>query len=182
MKHNYLITKAMLGILSLLFAASAVNADGFSVGASAVSAPVSVEESGTIVDGNSSGWRLHGTYMINKNFGIEGGLSKYGSPNDSSLPSNVHVDTQSYDVYAVAAYPLGEDAAVIAKVGYIAWDSEMEVSDRNESHQTSTDLALSLGGQYDITEQFALRAELEWFDSAIQGEIKYSLGGVIRFP
>jgi hypothetical protein len=29
--------------------------------------------------------------------------------------------------------------------------------------------------------QFGLRAELEWSDSAISGELKYSLGGVIRF-
>ena len=181
MRYNYLISKAMLGVLSLLFAASAANADGFSVGVAAVSAPVSLEESGTSIDGSSSGWRVHGSYMFNKNFGIEGGLSKYGSPNDSSMPSNMHVDTESYDVYAVAVYPMGNDAALIAKAGFIAWDTETEVSDTNEAHQTSTDLALSLGGQYDITERFAIRAEMEWFDSAISGELKYSLGGVIRF-
>jgi len=181
MTHNNLILKAMLGVLSLLFAASAANADGFSAGVAAVRAPVSLEESGTLVDGDSSGWRVHGTYMFNKNFGIEAGLSKFGSPNDSTLPSDMHVDTESYDVYAVAAYPLGNNGALIAKAGYVAWDSETEVNDTNTAHQTSTDLALSFGGQYDMTEQFAIRAEMEWFDSAISGEMKYSLGGVIRF-
>ena len=181
MRHNYLISKGMLGVLSLLFAATAVNADGFSAGVSAVSAPVNVEESGTTIAGDSTGWRLHGSYMINKNFGIEGGMSKFGSPNDKSLPSNTHVDTESYDVYAVVVYPMGDDTSLIAKAGYIAWNTETEVNDTNTAHQKNTDLALSFGGQYDITEQFAVRAEMEWFDSAISGELKYSLGGVIRF-
>ncbi len=181
MRHNYLISKGILGVLSLLFAATAVNADGFSVGVSAVSAPVSLEESGTTIAGDATGWRLHGTYMINKSFGIEAGMGKLGSPNDSSKPSNMHVDTESYDVYAVFAYPVGNDTSLIAKAGYIAWDTETEVNDTNTTHQKNTDLALSFGGEYDINEQFAVRAEMEWFDSAISGELKYSLGGVIRF-
>ena len=181
MTHNNLILKAMLGVLSLLFAASAANADGFSAGVSAVRAPVSLEESGTLVDGDSSGWRVHGTYMFSKYFGVEGGLSKFGSPNDKSLPSNMHVETESYDVYAVVAYPMGDVASLIAKAGYVSSNTETEVNDTNETTQTNSDLALSFGGQYDMTEQFAIRAEMEWFDSALSGELKYTLGGVIRF-
>jgi len=181
MKHNYLIVKAMLGVLSLLFAATAANADGFSAGVSAVRVPVNLEDAGTTIAGDSTGWRLYGSYMINKNFGIEAGMSKLGSPNDKSLPSNMHVDTESYDVYAVVAYPMGDDASLIAKAGYVASNTETEVNDTNETNQTNTDLALSFGGQYDMTEQFSIRAEAEWFDSALSGELKYTLGGVIRF-
>lgn len=181
MKHNDLISKVMLGALSLFFAASVASADGFSAGLSAVHAPISVDEAGTDAGGGSDGWRIHGQYMFNTNFGIEGGLSKFGTPKDKSIPSNMHVDTEAYDVYAVAVYPMGNDAALVAKAGFINWNTETEVMDTNEAHQTSTDLALSFGGQYDITEQFAIRAELEWFDSAISGELKYSLGGVVRF-
>ena len=119
--------------------------------------------------------------MLNENWGFEGGLSKYGTPKDGSIPSNMHVDTEAYDLYAVYAYPVGDKAGLVAKAGFIAWDTETEVFDTNESHQTSNDMALSFGGRYDITEQFSIRAELEWFDSAISGELKYSLGGVIRF-
>ncbi len=169
MRHNYLISKVMLGVLSLLFAATTANADGFSAGVAAVSTPVNIEESGTTIAGDSTGWRLHGSYMFNKNFGIEAGMSKFGSPNDKSLPSNMHVETQSYDVYAVAAYPMGDDASLIAKAGFVASNTETEVNDTNETHQTNTDLALSLGGQYDMTEQFAIRAEMEWFESASVG-------------
>lgn len=180
MKHNYLISKAMLGLAAVTFAAVA-NAGEFSAGLSAVHAPVSVEEAGTDAGGGADGWRVHGQYMMNENWGIEGGLSKYSTPDDDSIPSNMHVDTEAYDVYAVYAYPVGDRAGLVAKAGVIAWNTETEVNDTNESHQTSTDLALSFGGRYDITDTFSLRAELEWFDSAISGELKYSLGGVVRF-
>ena len=180
MKHNHLISKAMLGAVSLILAGVA-GAGEFSAGLAAVHAPVSVEEAGKDAGGGTDGWRVHGQYMINTNWGIEGGLSKYGTPDDDSIPSNMHVDTEAYDLYAVYSYPLGDQAGLVAKAGFISWDTETEVSDTNESHQTSTDLALSFGGRYDITEAFSLRAELEWFDSALAGELKYSLGGVVRF-
>jgi hypothetical protein len=181
MKHKDLISRAILGALSLFFAANVATADGFSAGLSAVRAPINLEDAGTDIGGDAAGWRIHGTYMFNTYFGVEGGLSKFGTPSSNSIPSNMHVDTESYDVYAVAYYPLGNDGGLIAKAGYVAWDTETEVNDTNETHQTNTDLALSFGGKYDITERFALRAELEWFDSAISGELKYSLGGVVKF-
>jgi len=181
MKHNDMITKAILGVIPLVLAASVASADGWSAGLSAVRAPINLEDSGTNMGGDASGWRVHGQYMFNKYLGIEGGLSKFGSPNNNSIPSNMHVDTEAYDVYAVVAYPLGNDGGVFAKAGYVAWDTETEVNDTNETHQTSTDLALSFGGKYDITERFTIRAELEWFESALSGDLKYSLGGAVRF-
>ncbi|NIL95477.1 MAG: hypothetical protein GTO71_13830, partial [Woeseiaceae bacterium] len=59
----------MLGVFPLLFVAGAANADGFSVGMSAVNAPISVEEAGIGAGGDSNGWRAHVQYMFNKNFG-----------------------------------------------------------------------------------------------------------------
>ena len=181
MKQKSLISKAVFGVLTFLFGTSIAIADGFSVGVSATRAPIGVQESDTSIDGEASGLRLFGSYMFNKNFGIEAGLSKYGSPNDKSLPSDMHVDTESYDVYAVFAYPLSDSAGLIAKAGFASWNTETEVNDTNEAHFKSTDLALSFGGQYEINETFAVRGEMEWFDSIASGELKYSLSGVIRF-
>lgn len=180
MKHNIMKSGAISLATALLLVASGAQAD-FSAGVSAASAPVAVDEAETM-GGSATGWRAHVSYMFNKNFGIEGGISKYGSPDDKTIPSNMHVDTEAYDIYAVAYYPMGNDkGGVFAKVGYVAWNTETEVNDTNETHNKSNDLGLGIGGQYDITERFALRAELEWFDSAFSGDLKYSLGGVVRF-
>ena len=178
-----IMLNAVLGGLTLLFAASlAIAGEGFSIGASAARATVSVKDAGIDIDGDSTGWRVFGTYMFNKNFGIEGGVSSFGKPNDNSLPSNMQVETESYDLYAVAAYPVSEDAGFIAKLGFASWNTETEVNDTNETHHKSTDLALSLGGQYDFTERFGIRAEYEWFDHATSGaEDVVSISGVFRF-
>ena len=139
MKPKYVISKTLSGVISLLFVTGAAYAGDFSVGLAATHAPVSVEEAGKDAGGGADGWRIHGQYMINETWGIEGGLSKYGTPKDNSIPSNMHVDTEAYDLYAVYAYPVGDNMGLIAKAGFISWDTETEVFDTNESHQTSTD-------------------------------------------
>jgi len=183
MKQKHLMLNTILGGLTLLFAANLANAgEGFSVGASAARAAVKVQDAGMDIDGDASGLRVFGQYMFNRNFGIEGGFSSFGEPNDNTIPSNMQVETEGYDLYAVAAYPMSENAGLFAKIGFASWNTETEVNDTNETHHRSTDLALSIGGEYEISEQFAIRAEIDWFDAATSGpENLLSLGAVWRF-
>lgn len=181
MKYKYLKLNAGLALLPLLIAANAATAEGFSLGLSAARAPINIDDAGTSFGGDSDGFRVFGSYMFTRNFGIEGGLSKYGTPDDTSIPVDLHMDTEAYDIYAVAAYPLSNNFDVIGKVGYVSWNTETEVNDTNETHYKNDDLALSLGGEYDISKHFGIRGELEWFDSMVSGELKYSLSAVIGF-
>ena len=181
MNYKSLRCNVLIGGLFFVFAASAASADGFSIGMSGTRADTGFENDTTTVAGDTSGWRVFGSYMFNERFGIEGGMSKYGSPDDKSLPSNMHVDTEAYDLYAVYVLPLSPNFGLVSKVGVTTWDTETEVMDNNAGHYKSTDLALSFGGEYDITQRFGLRGEVEWFDSAISGSMKYSLSGVFRF-
>lgn len=181
MTHNYSKLSAGLLTLSLTFGASAANAEGFSLGLSAARAPINLEDAGTSFGGDADGFRVFGSYMLTRNFGVEGGLSKYGTPDDSSIPPELHVDTEAYDIYAVAAYPLSNNFDLIGKVGYVSWNTETEVNDTNETHYKSDDLALSFGGEYDVSKHFGIRGELEWFDSMVSGDLKYSLSAVIAF-
>ena len=57
----------------------------------------------------------------------------------------MQVETEGYDLYAVAAYPMSENAGLFAKIGFASWNTETEVNDTNETHHKSTDLALSIG-------------------------------------
>ena len=181
MIHKNLKLNASLALLSSVFAANAANAEGFSLGLSAARAPINVEDVGTTFGGNADGFRVFGSYMFTRNFGVEGGLSKYSTPNDSSIPADLHMDTEAYDIYAVAAYPLSNNFDLIGKVGYVSWNTETEVNDTNETHYRNDDLALSIGGEYDVSKHFGIRGELEWFDSMVSGELKYSLSAVLAF-
>lgn len=177
------IVKCNSGRPNAILAVNLANAgEGFSVGASATRAAVKVQDAGIDIDGDASGLRVFGQYMFNRNFGIEGGFSSFGEPNDNTIPSNMQVETEGYDLYAVAAYPMSENAGLFAKVGFASWNTETEVNDTNETHHSSTDLALSIGGEYELSEQFAIRAEIDWFDAATSGpENLLSLGAVWRF-
>ena len=181
MKQKTLHAIILPGVLCFVGWLPAAHADGFSIGMSGTRADTGFQDETSTVAGDSSGWRLFGSYMFNERWGIEGGLSKYGSPDDKSLPSNMHVDTESYDLYAVYRLPLSPNFGLVNKVGVTSWNTETEVMDSNEAHYKSTDLSLSFGGEYDLTEHFGIRGELEWFDSAISGSLKYSLSGVFRF-
>ncbi|MBT8098543.1 MAG: porin family protein, partial [Gammaproteobacteria bacterium] len=123
-------------------------------------------------------------YMLNKNFGIEAGISSLGEPNDSSIPANMHVETEVYDVYAVGKYYASENLSFFGKAGFATSRTESEIGDddETETNHSSTNLALGLGGQYDISERFGIRTEMEWLDGKAAGlERVLSLSGVMRF-
>ncbi len=185
MKQQQLMRNTILGGLTLLFAANLANAgEGFSIGASATRASVDVQDVGIDIDGDASGYRLFGAYMFNGKYGIEVGLSTFGEPNDSTIPSDMHVETSSYDVFGVASYPLSPNFSLIGKAGVAHSHSETEVGDddETETRHSSTDLALGFGGEYEFSERFAIRGDVEWVDSKDAGAANMiSLGGVWRF-
>ncbi len=183
MKQKYLMLNVILGAFTLLFAVNLANADeGFSIGASVARATVEAQGLGVSVDGDADGSRVFGTYMFSKKFGIEGGYSAFGRPDDSTLASNVEVESNSYDLYAVGAYPVTEKLDLFGKIGLVHWYTEIELDETTEASVESTDLALGFGGEYGVSERFGIRAEFEWFDSDISGAVRMvSLGGVFRF-
>ncbi len=185
MKQRNLMLNAILGGLTLLFAANLANAgEGFSIGASATRASVDVQDVGVDIDGDANGYRLFGAYMFNEKYGIEVGLSTFGEPNDSTIPSDMHVETSSYDVFGVASYPLSPNFSLIGKAGVAYSQTETEVGDddETETRHSSTDLALGFGGEYEFSERFAIRGDVEWVNSKDAGAANMiSLGGVWRF-
>ncbi len=185
MKRQHLMSNALLGGFTLLFAANlAFAGEGFSVGASAARAAIEVNDVGLDVDGDASGFRVFGVYMFNERFGIEAGYSVFKDPDDSTIPSNLHVETKSYDVFAVGTYPLSANFGLIGKAGFAdsTTNTELGDDDDTETHHSSTDLALGIGGEYEFSERFAIRGELEWVNGQDAGAANMiSLGGVWRF-
>ena len=177
--------KRLISIMltGLLFAANLANADkgDISVGASAARASVNVQDTLTNVDGDADGWRLFGRYMFSKNFGIESGYSTLGTPDDNSLPSGWEVESDSFDLYAVGAYPVTERLDLFGKIGAARWNTEIEESETSESSTNSLDLAVGIGGEFDLTKKFAIRGEFSWFDEDAPVESMISLSGVYSF-
>ncbi len=166
-----------------MFTANLANADeGFSVGASVARASVEANGLGQTVDGDADGSRIFGLYMFNERFGIEAGYSDFGRPDDNTLAPNVEVESNSYDLYAVGVHPVSEKLDLFGKVGFVHWYTAIELDEITGSSVDSTDLALGFGGEYGVSERFAIRGEFEWIDSDNSGAVRMvSLGGVFRF-
>jgi len=183
MKQKHLILNALLGALTLLFAANLANAgEGFSVGASVARASVEAEGLGQTIDGDADGARIFGSYMFTRRFGIEAGYSDFGRPDDNTIAPNVEVESNSYDLYAVGVQPVSEKLDLFGKIGFVSWNTEIEEDETSEVSSSSTDLALGFGAEYSVSERFAIRSEFAWVDSDNSGAVRMvSLGGVFRF-
>lgn len=178
---NRLICTSLVG---LLFAANLAHAgEGFALGISAARANIDVNDTGINVNGDANGWRFFGLYKLTHTFGIEAGISSFDRPDDNTIPSNFEVETESYDVFAVATYPFSDKASLFGKAGFVSWNTEVENEDETfEVTSRSTDLALGFGGEYGISERFAFRGEIDWFNSQNSGAANMlSLSAVYRF-
>ena len=183
MKSRNPLLNTLLAALTLLFAANPASADeGFSVGASVARASVEAQGFGQTVKGDSDGSRIFASYMFTRRFGIEAGYSDFGRPDDSTIPPNLEVEANSYDLYAVGVHPVSEKFDLFGKAGFVSWNTEIEEDETSEISSSSTDLALGFGGEYSVSDRFGIRAEFEWIDSDTSGAVQMvSLGGVFRF-
>ena len=181
---KFLVFHVMLAGLLLSASHLACAGEGFSIGASATRAAVDINTDGLDIKGDATGYRVFGTYMFNKNLGIEAGFSTFGEPDDNGIPSDMEVESDSVDVFVVGKHYVSEDVSFFAKAGFVQSRTETEIGDDDatETNHSSTDLALGLGGQYDITERFGVRSEIEWIDGIEAGaEQMISLSAVVRF-
>ena len=183
MKSINPLMNGLLAGLTLLLTASLASADeGFSLGASVARANVEAAGLGQTVDGDADGTRFFGNYMFTEKFGIEAGYSEFGSPKDNTLAPNMEVESNSYDLYAVGTQPVSEKMNIFGKAGFISTTTKIEEDEINEVSSSSTDLALGLGAEYNVSERFAIRTEFEWVDNNHSGAARMvSLGGLFRF-
>ena len=82
----------------------------------------------------------------------------------------------------LAVFPLSDKLDLFGKAGFVSWTTEVEESEELEFSSSSTDLALGLGGEYDLNTRFSLRGEYLWIDSDNSGAgDTLSLAGVFHF-
>ncbi len=175
-------------IAGVLLTANIANAEGifsldrFSLGLSAARADVDVTDVGVNVHGNASGWRLFGVYELNDKYSLEGGVSSFDRSDDPSIASTPEVENESYDLFAVGKFPLSDKFDMFGKAGFVSWTTEVEESELSEFSSKSTDLALGLGGEYDLNTRLSIRGEYLWIDSNNSGATDtMSIAAVFHF-
>ena len=121
------------------------------------------------LDDSSVGFKLFGGYRFNKWLGLEGAYHNFGDFNEDLDPPNPGGDaTANLDGFSGSALiyaPLGsEDFEAYGKVGYYFFDQEVVVDDAVVGSNSPEGIALGAGARFFVSDQFAIRAEGDWFD------------------
>jgi len=162
--------RCLTAIVLGLAATSALAVDdktGWNAGLAAAFAEYSFD-SGQL-DDNSAGFKVFGGYRFNKWVGLEGAFYDFGDFDDDLDPPNPGGDvtaqidglTGSALVYA----PLDTtEFDAYAKVGYYSFNQQVLLDDAGGPGNSPSGLLLGAGSRFYISDQFAIRAEGEWFD------------------
>ena len=124
----------------------------------------------TSCDDEDTGYRIFGGYKFNKNFGVEGAYVNFGSYPASGTfvgtPFNLEVEITGLTAQAVGMVPMGDFFTLIGRAGVILWsiDSSAQVLGLSGSaSDDGVDLAVGIGGQFNFTRNFGLRADLDLY-------------------
>lgn len=121
-------------------------------------------------DDTDTAWKIFGGYRFNPNIAIEAGYVDFGEFTASDTIFGFSV-TGKAEVTGVTAHVLGilpvhERVSLMARAGTIYSDVDIKASGAgitvNEDDQSFA-FAAGLGAEFNITDQFALRAEYELF-------------------
>jgi len=122
----------------------------------------------------STGFKLFTGYRFNSLFGVEGAYHNFGDFEEDLDPPNpggeAKAEIDGFSAAALLFAPLAsEDLEVYGKAGYYAFDQEVVVRDASAvesvvGSNSPSGLMLGAGSRFEISEQFAIRAEGDWYD------------------
>jgi OOP family OmpA-OmpF porin len=193
MKLTKRIAAAVLALGTLL-AVSQASAQGFYVGGSFGSSDADngnaipdLITAGS-VDGKDSGNKFYGGYQFSRNLGLELafvdlGKAGYSGTFSGSPVTGGTVKTSGLNFSAVGTWPIGANVDFFGKIGFFAWESK--ASDVTggipfSGKADGTDLSFGVGGAYNITKNFSIRAEWEQF-KAVDNISMLSVGVAYKF-
>lgn len=170
--------KISLILFALLFATSSAMAEGFYAGAGVGMTQIEDDSEGDNYKDSPFGWKIYAGYDFNENFGLEGAYLNSGEAEDDLFGENVKVELTAFVVSAIGFLHVGESAQLFGKLGY--YSGEEEVSAFGVSVDEDDDgFTVGVGLRFNTTENLALRADFDWFDTQI--DTVWSLGVGIQY-
>jgi OOP family OmpA-OmpF porin len=118
----------------------------------------------TSCDDEDTGLKVFGGYKFNRNLAVEGGYVDFGEISASAGTSTVRVSSDALFAAAVGILPVSGQFSVFGKVGLFMWDLTGTGTGIGTISDDGTDVFIGLGLNFDITQQFAVRAEWESYD------------------
>ncbi len=189
---------AMLGLLAVVsFAAQAAqDPPGWRIGGQASFTQFEFTEGGIDdIDDSSVGAKVFGQYQFNNWLAVEGAYHNTGdfketlpnSPGPNFPAGSYTIGFDGLSANAVIFFPrISDDISFALKAGFFDFDADLRVVEANSSSNDNRSYdGLTVGGAaaIHISDNFGLRADLEWFDIdfgdlyAVNIGLYYAFGG-----
>jgi len=140
------------------------------------------------IDDNSVGAKVWAQYRFSKLFALEGAYHNSGDLEDIVVTSgdstDFNIKFDGFSAQALLFLPLTpEDIEVYVKAGYYDFDDELSVDGSVTSNGSESGLVAGAGAEISLADNFAIRADLDWFDAdvgdlwAVNLGVQYYFGG-----
>lgn len=131
---------------------------------------------GYSTDDSDTAYKLFAGYQFNPHFAVEAGYVDFGEFTASSRYESGALEVDGFTAALVGKLPIQSGFGVYAKLGMIAWDSDINVQSNLSGSavnisgsEDGTDPFYGVGLEY-VIDHIIMRAELERYDISDSGE------------
>jgi OOP family OmpA-OmpF porin len=128
-------------------------------------------------------WKISGGYQINRNVAVEFGYASLGEANPGF---GVRAEASAWELIGLFSYPLQNPFSIYGLLGLARIEAKVSSPapffgfPGGSRTDTSTELTIGFGGQYDFSPKTAVRAQWQRYDTSSEIDV-ISLGVVYRF-
>ena len=164
--RQFFIASVLLAVATSVIAEPYV---GIGIGSASYKADLTSLRGGNI-DDNGTGTKLYGGYSFNKYFAAEAAVYNFAEASVGAVETingdllGGSVSMKGVGAYAVGMYPVSKKVNLMAKLGVLSWDADLQVNN-NTATNDGTDVAYALASSYGFTKELLVTAEWEFFDS-----------------
>jgi OOP family OmpA-OmpF porin len=178
------VAAALVGISNVAAAADDGFYAGAGIGQSFTTITFAGAGSSTYTD---TAYKLLGGYAVNKNFAVEAEYINLGTFKGSV----VNAAATGYGMSAVGTLPVAESFSLYGKVGFSSVTTTLSVSPGFvllvPASQSKSGVSFGLGGQFNVSQNAAIRLSLDSYQYAAGGNALvgragvYGVSGVFKF-
>ena len=145
---------------------------------------------GVSCDDEDTSWKIFGGYKFNRNFALEFGYVDLIEVTASGPGGTASIEATAFELVGVGMLPLANNFSLYGKIGLYRAETELSVNTFlvvGSEKENNTDLTFGIGAQFDVSKQFAIRAEWQRYQDVGGGDIGESdvdvigVGALFRF-
>lgn len=176
--------KLAMGIALAFACVPAMAESGFYAGLGLGQVTLEDSIAGIEIEATDTGFKLFGGYRFNEYASIEAAYLDAGTPDDRVSGVTIESDASAIQASAIWQVPIGDRFEAYARGSFFAWEAENTATDGRifvTQNNEGTDFGYGIGGAFDVTPRFGLRAEFEGAHMDGTDLRVLSIGGVFSF-